>query len=509
MRRSKALILNTILLTATSLFMRAVGLAFQVYLSKTIGAAGIGLYILVMSVNMLAATFAISGIRFASMRLTAEQLGKNNHDGIKRTVRYCLVYAAFFGLVAFGVLYNLAEIIGIRIIGDSRTVLSLKLLSISLPFVAMASVISGYFTAVCRVVKSAAIQIAEQLTRIAVIIVLLMLTGADNVEMSCAVVVIGGVAGDMASFVLLWFTYKIDSRRYKKTGQKTKGLPKQILGIAMPLAVSAYTRTALSTVQNLLVPRGFRKSGASSEKSLADYGMIQGMVFPVITFPSAFFASLSELLIPELTDAQVAGNNKKIESLSSKILKYCFMFSVGVAGILLCFGGNISEVIYKSEEAGEYIRLLAMLMPVMYLDTVTDGILKGLGEQLYSMKINIADSLISVFMVYFILPKYAIEGYIFILYFTEIFNFGLSAQRLMKKSNITLRIFDCLKSVAAVFSAGSISVCVLRLLGLWENITVFNVILGIVLMGVLYYIILDIFGCLSSEDKNWIKNLVM
>ena len=114
MKRSRALFLNTILLTATSLLMRAVALAFQVYLSKTIGAAGIGLYMLTMSVNMFAATFAISGIRFTSMRLVAEELGKRNSDGIRRAVRYCMVYAVFFGLLAFGILYNFAEIIGTR-----------------------------------------------------------------------------------------------------------------------------------------------------------------------------------------------------------------------------------------------------------------------------------------------------------------------------------------------------------------------------------------------------------
>lgn len=509
MRRNKALLLNTVLLTATSLFMRAVGLAFQVYLSKTIGAAGIGLYILVMSVNMFAATFAISGIRFASMRLTAEELGKNNNAGVRKTITYCVIYAISFGVLAFLILFNTAEIIGTKIIGDSRTVLSLKLLSLSLPFVSMASVFSGYFTAVCRVVKSAAVQIAEQLTRIAVIVALLTLKGADDVETSCAVVVVGGVAGDMMSFLLLLIIYKLDSRRYRGGKTEVRAIPKRIVGIAIPLAVSAYARTALSTVQNLLVPRGFRKSGASAEGALADYGLIQGMVFPVITFPAAFFSSLAELLIPEITDAQVTGNNRKIENLSSKILKYCFIFSVGVMGILLCFGENISEVIYKNSEAGKYIRLLAALMPIMYMDTVTDGILKGLGEQLYSMKINIADSFISVVMVYLILPEYALSGYIFILYFTEAFNFGLSIYRLNKKAKIKIGAAECIKALAAAFSAGSISTCLLKMLGLLENITAFNVITGVVVMAAAYYYVLELFGCISQSDKKWIKTLVM
>lgn len=510
MRRNRALLLNTLLLTATSLFMRAVGLAFQVYLSKTIGAVGIGLFTLVMSVNSFAATFAISGIRFTSMRLTAEELGRNNSAGIRKTITCCVIYAVFFGTIALLTLNNAAGFIGSRIIGDERTVLSLKLLSLSLPLVAVASVFSGYFTAVCRVAKTAAVQIIEQLTRIAVIVVLLAVTGADNVELSCAVVVLGGVAGDMASFLLLFIIYKLDSRRYRGgKAVKTGSIPKRIVGIAMPLAVSAYARTALSTVQNLLVPRGFRKSGASAEGALSAYGLIQGMVFPVITFPAAFFSSLSELLIPEVTQAQVTGDDEKIENLSSRILKYCLIFSVGVMGMLVCFGENISQVIYSNSEAGKYICILAALMPIMYIDTVTDGILKGLGEQLYSMKINVLDSMISVAMVYLLLPKYAVNGYIFIMYFTEAFNLAMSAYRLSKKARITIRIADCIKILAAAFGAGNISVCVMNVLGLLDRATPFNIVTGAVVMAAAYYYMLVLFGCLSKSDKKWIKELIM
>ena len=88
----KRLVYNTALLTCSSLLMSCIGIAFQVWLVGRIGSAGIGLYQLVCSGTNLGATFAISGIRFATTRLVAEELGSNNSGGISSAMGRCLGY---------------------------------------------------------------------------------------------------------------------------------------------------------------------------------------------------------------------------------------------------------------------------------------------------------------------------------------------------------------------------------------------------------------------------------
>ena len=117
--------------------------------------------------------------------------------------------------------------------------------------------------------------------------------------------------------------------------------------------------------------------------------------------------------------------------------------------------------------------------------------------------------MISVAMVYLLLPKYAVNGYIFIMYFTEAFNLAMSAYRLSKKARITIRIADCIKILAAAFGAGNISVCVMNVLGLLDRVTPFNIVTGAVVMAAAYYYMLVLFGCLSKSDKKWIKELIM
>ena len=68
----------------------------------------------------------------------------------------------------------------------------------------------------------------------------------------------------------------------------------------------------------------------------------------------------------------------------------------------------------------------------MYTDMTIDGCLKGLGQQVWSMGINILDAAVGLALVWYLLPKYALAAYIAIIYFTEILNFILSIWRLRK-----------------------------------------------------------------------------
>ena len=85
--------------------------------------------------------------------------------------------------------------------------------------------------------------------------------------------------------------------------------------------------------------------------------------------------------------------------------------------------------------------MIAPLIPVMYLDTAIDAMLKGLGEQVYSMGVNIVDSVLSVILVIILLPLLGINGYIITVYFTEIINATLSITRLLNVTDIKPYVF--------------------------------------------------------------------
>ena len=432
----KKLMRDTVLLTGSSLVMRCIALVFQMWLVSRIGAAGVGLYGLVGSVGFLAATVAISGIRFTSTRLISEELGLKRSGGVGKAMRICIAYSLFFGISSALILYLCAQPIGFLWVGDARTVLSLRILSLSLPFISLTSVMYGYFTASGRIFKAAAVQVFEQLIRFALVVIFLGFVSESDLEKSCAAVSAGSVAAEIVAFFFMLAVFIFDRRKHGKAPEPSPRLPARMLSIAVPLALSAYARSSLSTLEQLLVPRGLKKAGYTANGALAGYGTIQGMVFPIIFFPSCIITALAELIVPELTAAQVSGKKEQISHTVSVLLRKSLALSLFIGLMLFILSETLGKAIYHSEDAGHYIRIFSLLVPIMYMDIVTDGCLKGLGQHLYSMSFNIVEAFIGVILVYVLLPKFALNGYIGILFFEEIFNFSLSIWRLSRVTKI-------------------------------------------------------------------------
>lgn len=430
MIKRKRLIFNTALLTGSSLVMSLIAMSFQVWLAGRIGSAGIGLYQLVVSVSFLCTTFAISGVRFAATRLVSEEIGNERGWGIRAAMRRCFAYSLLFGAAAFFALRYCAEAIGFLWVGDARTVLSLRIMAYAMPMVSLCAAVSGYFTACGRVWKSALVHFIEQLVTIALVALFLSHSPEGDIEKNCASVMLGTVCGDGISLVLMLLFYFTDRGRCSGCAPEPLKLTSRMLRIALPLAASAYARSALSTLEHLLVPRGLKNAGFSSDRALSGYGTIQGMVMPIISFPACFLMALAELIIPELTEAQVQGRHGEIVRTVKSLLKKGAGYSFAVALVIFIFADRLGVIIYSSPDAGHFLRMLAPLIPVMYTDLLCDGCLKGLGQQLWNMGINIFDALLGVLLVWKILPIYALGGYICIIYFNELLNFALSMLRL-------------------------------------------------------------------------------
>ena len=131
-------------------------------------------------------------------------------------------------------------------------------------------------------------------------------------------------------------------------------------------------------------------------------------------------------------EAQMRGESAEISRTVRSLLKKGSGYSLAVALAIFIFADRLGIAVYSSPEAGHFLRLLAPLIPIMYTDMLCDGCLKGLGQQMWNMGINVLDALLGVLLVWRVLPVYALTGYICIIYFNECLNFALSMLRLGK-----------------------------------------------------------------------------
>ncbi len=435
MPQKSNLITHTIIMTAVNLIMKSAGVSFNAYLTSKIGADGIGLFQLVMSVYSMAVTFSCAGIRLASTRITVEINTLRKND-LNKSLTMCVTYAGICGSLIGFALFVFSDIISTAWISEPQTAFSLRILSLSLPFVAMSSALGGFFTATERIPQYSAVQMLEQGFKIVTVIFLINRFSCYSASYACMAIVSGMTASEIFSFALSTLLKRIFAPR--KTQMPVVDILR-MLRVALPDAAGTCVRSVLLTIEHLLIPKGFKKSGADSASALAAYGNIHAMAMPILLYPSAVLSSLSSLLVPDLAKKSEAGDRQGINQSVSITLKKTFAFSVISAVACAAFAPVISEIIYKSREAVMYIRILSPLVPVMYMDMITDGMLKGLDQQVYSMRCNIIDSALCVAMVYFLIPEYSVKGYIFILYASEIINFYLSFGRLIKICDLKIK----------------------------------------------------------------------
>ncbi len=435
--KKKQFIKNAVILTAVSLFMRAVSFSFNVYIANRISSSGVGLFALIMSVYNFGVTFAASGINLASTKVISEEIAQQKDTGA--AVRKCLLYALTFGCAAFVLIYFGANLFANVIVGDERIKIPLKILSVSLPCVAMSFALSGYFTATGRVYKNSVVQVTEQIIRIAGAVVLLDLMGASTAQSACISLVLSGSVAEIVSFIMLYVVYRFDN--YAQNASKSKDLNRRILRYGLPVAVSAYIRSGLSTTEHTLIPKSLEKFSGNKDTALSAYGVVHGMVMPLIFLPSGVVSSVATLLIPEITMLNKLKNYRKIDSLIERVLSHTLCFSIGAAGVLYFFAEEIGMLFYKSAEAAYFLKLVAPLSAIMYADGVVDAVLKGLNQEVHAMRYDIILSAVSILLISTLIPAKGIGGYVAIIYISEMMNSYLSINRLMEVSNFKIKPF--------------------------------------------------------------------
>ncbi len=509
MKLLKKFIFNGLILTATSVITRLLTIAFNVYITDMIGAAGVGTFSLIMSVYTFAVTFATSGIYLSATRIVSQQLVRSSGEGVRSAMKRCMLYAVFFGVAGMIILYALSDRIAVVWLGDVRTRSSLRILALSLPPLALSNALSGYFSAVRRVAKNSVTVIAEQLLRIVLTAVLLSANAGKGLEAASVCIVTGIVFSEALSFTVSFILYASDLKKVSTlAAPPSRGLTGELLRMALPIAVSSYVRSALVTLEHLLIPKGLLKHGASNEEALSSYGVISGMVFPVIFFPMAFLSAFTGLIVPEVTRYKESGNDRAIEYVTGRILKMTVIFSVCIAGVLACFSDVLASALYKNEEAGVYIRIFALLIPVMYVDNATDAVLKGLGEQFASMRYNIIDALVSVLLVFFLLPPFGIKGYIAAVYVCEILNAVLSLSKLFRCVNVKVGIISSTAVTSAcVASAAGVTSALFRWFGISYGEPVLTFTVGGVVITVIYSAFLLTVGFISDDEKKWFMRI--
>lgn len=487
-------IINSGILIISSLVIKILASSFEIYIANLIGAEAVGVFSIIMSIYAFGITLATSGIHLATTKVLSEELEMGNSKNIRKILIRSITYSLILGSITFILAICFAPYICDVCLKGKVNYITIYILALSFPFVSITSGINGYFMAVRKVVKSSICQILSQIIRILIITITLSYSFPKTINYSILALCLGSTLSEIIYFIFLYIMYKKDSKNIINTNNSsTSNLTKRLLKISIPIAITSYIRSFLSTLKQILIPIRLKLYGMDYSTAVANYGIITGMALPVIMFSSVIVYSYSSLLVPEFSRYSVAKDNSKMEKSISKLFKITLYFSICVTGILMFFGNSLGNILFKTPKVGYYIKIMAPLIPLMYLDNVVDNILKGLGKQVSVMLCNIVDLVISLSFIYFLLPSLGIMGFIVVMYISEILNYTVSVITLFKTTNVKFKYIDWV-----LFPIFAITLSILL-----SNLFSFKKYLAInILITISFYLIL-IF--LKEFLKNFIK----
>ena len=438
MSSKRRFFINGILLTLVGISVRTVAIGFNSFVTRAIGAEGIGLFSLIGSIYAFAVTFASAGISLTVTKLVSAAIGEGREDKIKSVVRSSVMYALIFSVAASVILFAFARLIALNILSDGRTVISFRILSLSLVPLSLSSVFSGYFIGVRRVGRNAITQVLCQVVRIVATVLFVTVFSNGSVERGTAALCLGITVTELSVFLIALLEYIIDVRRYSSVKEKQPKQIKNVASMALPLAFSAYIRSLLLTLEHTIIPKRLTDKGHSRERAVSLYGTLHGMALPVLLYPMVTLSSFAGLLVPEFSESLARGEYSRMKRVAERSLNTTLAYAILSMTVLFYFSEEIGYLLYNSSDAGYYISFMCFVVPIMYLDHVTDAILKGIGEQVYSMWVNISDSLLSVALVWVLIGKRGILGYALVIVIMEGYNFLLSFIRLHKRISFRL-----------------------------------------------------------------------
>lgn len=499
--KKRLFIKNAAILTATAVILRGIGIFFRIYISNTIGAEGMGLHQLILSIYMFASAVASSGISVAATRLVSEKIVRGGAKAVNKILAYSLFVSIILGLCAFALMYFCADTAAMCWLHDTRAALSLKILSFGLPFMAVSSCLKGYFTARRKASTPSNSQLFEQLIRILTVVILLSHINTENLSLACAAVVTGNTLSEIGACVYIYIGYLRDKRTIPVRGEAPPHILHALICIFVPVALSSYLNTILHTIENIMVPEALTRYTLSREISLSQFGMLKGMALPLLFFPSSFLGALSTLLMPEVSEYGAEGKSASIKTTINYTLLITVITSVPIGAVFSVYAYEAGLIIYGNADVGLYILALAPVLPFMYIESMIAGILNALNQQVASLRYNVYNSAIRIALILILVPHFGIYAFLAIMIVSNLFTSCLNMRQLFKVTNIRPDLNKL--AVKPLLAAATALICTMALKQplkvIFPNIII-SATAGSLILCVIYTFFILISKCVTKEE---------
>lgn len=493
---------NTLLLTASGVIAKTVDFIFRAYYTQKLGGEGMGIFSLILAVHGIMLHVSSGGMGVAVSKIVSEHYARCNGEDIKKTMRIALTMVFTISMCVIVLTYIFSKRIAVDFLKEGRCQRSIILLSPSILFMGLSYCIKGYFYASRKVLRPASSEFLEQLVKIITIKTLLGMWLPYGVQHGCEAVALGMSIGEASSCFYLLTLYMLDKRQLSGNRDSRARLGRTIVSIALPVMCASLASSFLRMQEEVLIVSGLEKSGLSHTAAISSYGTVYGMAMPLIIFPLTLLSSFLTLLVPEISRAKSMKSNLRLKTLTSRIYRFATLSGFFIMCVYVTFASELSLLVYNSPYISRTLRFLAFFSPLMLIDSISCGVLNGLGRQTSLLIYNLMDSTLRIGLIIFLIPRFGMGALLFVVAVSNTFTFILTGYRSIKESGAPNMLKNiaapCLSSVVCCFVVYNIFNMVVG------SITLTSVVCGVIFTAVVYFSAAAVSGAMSKEDSAWL-----
>lgn len=390
---------STFILMIGGALTKLLGMIIKMVIARIIGTEGLGRYMLILPTFMFLINLSQLGFPLALSKLIAEE--KKSSKKLFFSVLPILILINVFLMI---LIIILSPFISENLLHQKEAYISILAMAFVIPFTSTSSICRSYFFGKQKMIPHVLSNITENFVRLILIIIGLPYFLSFGLKHAVCYLVLSNIISELTSTIILLFFLPKKKKITKEDLKPNTIYIKDAISLGLPNTMSRILGSIAFFLEPIILSNGLLKSGYSMNFITKEYGIISGYVIPLILLPSFFSLAISQALLPILSK-EIANNRKKNVK---KKLNLAILLSLGIAiPITLLFVTNpefFLKIIYNTTEGGIYIRLLAPICILEYLQAPLSSCLDAMGKTKDNMIASFLGMIIRTFLLYLLSP---------------------------------------------------------------------------------------------------------
>lgn len=373
--KNNKFIQSTIILVVGGLITKILGMFIKIITTRLIGTEGIGLYMLITPTFTLLIALAQLGFPVAISKLVAED--KNNN---KNLIFSIIPISLMFNLIVILLLLILSPVIANNLLHEPRIHLATVGICFVLPFVSISSIMRGYFFGKEKMFPHVLSNILEDIIRIIIIIIGIPIFIKRGLEYAIFFLVISNVISEITSILVLFMFIPKNFTLSKSDFKPNKKNIKNIFSISIPTTGSRLIGNIGYFFEPIILTSTLLHVGYTNQFIINEYGIISGYVIPLLLLPSFFTMAISQALIPVISRSYSNHSFKYAKGKIKQAILYSMLIGIPVTILFEIIPELPLKLIYNTNEGVTYLRILAPICLLQYIQAPLASALQAMGK---------------------------------------------------------------------------------------------------------------------------------